>query len=130
MDKKNKTILVVDDEKDFLELMKSRLEASGYDVATASNSKEAIDLAEEREFDLILMDLVLEGNKNGVEIFKEIRKIRPDAKAILITAYGPEEESRLLPEAWMAGIADDFLRKPVDPATLINAIEKHIGGKN
>lgn len=124
MPKKTK-ILIIDDNENQCETLKEIIEAKGYEVFTANNSHDALKLTRQEPPDLILLDLILKGDKNGLEIFKEIRIFMPEVKAILITGFGPEEEGRLLPASWQGGIIDEFLRKPLDSEELIRAIEKH-----
>lgn len=123
---KGTKILIIDDNINQCVTLKKILEAKGYRVFTASNSHDALELAMQEPPDLILLDLVIKGDKSGVEIFNSIRHIIPEVRAILITGHGPDEERRLLPSAWNEGIIDEFLRKPVDHEELIKAIEKHI----
>lgn len=120
-------LLIVDDDPDQCAVLKKILDAKGYETFTAVNSQEVLKSIGETEFNLILMDLVLKGDKNGVEIFKEMKKIKPGIKAILFTGYGPEEQMRLLVEAVAEGMIDEILRKPVWTDELIKAIEKHTG---
>ena len=124
MPKKTK-ILMIDDNINQYITLKKILDTKGYQVFSANNSSDAVELASKERPDLILLDLILKGDKNGVEVFKDIRIIMPEAKAILITGFGPEEERKLLPSAWQEGIIDEFIRKPIDPEELIKAIEKH-----
>ncbi len=118
-------ILLIDDNVNQCITLKKILDANGYKVFAANNSRDAIELAKREEPDMILLDLILKGDKNGVEIFKDIRTFMPKARAILITGFGPEEERNLLPSAWQEGVIDEFIRKPIDPEELIKAIEKH-----
>ena len=118
-------LLIVDDDLNYRKTLKKILDTKGYQTFTAANSQEAFELIAETDFNLILMDLLLKGDKNGVELFKEIKKANPNVKAMLFTAYGPQEEHRLLMEAQLEGMIDEFLRKPIDPEELIKAIEKH-----
>lgn len=122
----NKTkILLIDDNVNQCITLKKILEAKGYQIFSANNSHDAVAMARQEQPDLILLDLILKGDKNGVEIFKDIRIIMPEVKAILITGFGPEEERKLLPSAWQEGVIDEFIRKPIDPEELIKAIKKH-----
>ena len=123
---KKTKILFIDDNENQCITLKKILEIKGYQVFTANNSHNAIELARQERPDLILLDLVLKGDKSGIEIFKDIRVIMPEVKAILITGHGPDEERRLLPAAWQEGVIDEFIRKPIDHEELIKAIEKHI----
>ena len=122
---KIKKILLIDDDFNQCVTLKKILDAKGYQTFTAANSKEAFKLVAETDFDLVLTDLILKGDKNGVEIFKEMKKIKPDIKVMLFTGYGPEEEHHLLMESQLEGMLDEWLRKPIEPDELIKAIEKH-----
>ena len=120
-----KKILLIDDDFNQCITLKKILDAKGYQTFTAANSKEALKLVAETDFDLVLTDLILKGDKNGVEIFKEMKKIKPSIKVMLFTGYGPEEEHHLLMESQLEGMLDEWLRKPIEPEELIKAIEKH-----
>ena len=120
-----KKLLIIDDDFNQCITLKKILDAKGYQTFTAANSQEAFKLVAETDFDLVLTDLILKGDKSGVEIFKEMKKIKPDIKVMLFTGYGPEEEHRLLMESQLEGMIDEGLRKPIGPEELIKAIEKH-----
>jgi len=119
-------LLIVDDDLNQCKTLKKILDAKGYQVFIAAGSQEAVKLVIETEFDLVLMDLLLKGDKNGVEIFREMKKMRPQIKVMLFTGFGPEEERRLLMEAQLEGMIDEFLRKPIELEELIKAVEKHV----
>ena len=120
-----KKLLIIDDNFNQCVTLKKILNAKGYQTSAAANSKEAFKLVAETDFDLVLTDLILKGDKNGVEIFREMKKIKPNIKVMLFTGYGPEEEHHLLMESQLEGMIDEFLRKPIGPEELIKAIEKH-----
>jgi len=122
-------LLIVDDDVNQCKTLKNILDKKGYLTYTASGSEETLRLVREKAFDLVIIDLILKGDKNGVEIFKEMKKIRPGIKAVLFTGYGPEEETRLLHEAIEEGMLDDILRKPIWPEEIINTVEKYTGGE-
>ena len=121
--------MVVDDDQNQCKTLKRILDMNGYQTFTASRSQDALSLLKEMEFNLVFMDLVLKGDMNGIDIFREMKKIRPDVKAILYTGFGPEEEMRLLFEAVTEGMEDEFLRKPIEPGELLETVKKHTGGK-
>lgn len=122
-------LLVVDDDQNQCRTLKQILDMNGYQTFTASRSPDAFSLLRDTDFDLVFMDLVLKGDMNGIDIFKEMKKIKPDVKVILYTGFGPEEEMKLLFEAVTEGMADEFLRKPIEPGELIAAVRKHTGRK-
>lgn len=121
-------VLIVDDNENECRTLKNILDKAGFKASTAGGSAQALAMVQETDFNIIFMDLVLKGDQSGVEIFRQIKKLRPEAKVILFTGYGPEEETGLLKEAIMAGMTDEFLRKPVWPEEMLKAIEKHSGG--
>jgi DNA-binding NtrC family response regulator len=120
-------LLVVDDDQNQCRTLKKILDLNGYQTFTASRSQDAFSLLKETAFDLVFMDLVLKGDMNGIDIFREMKQIRPDVKAILYTGFGPEEEMRLLIQAVNEGMEEEFLRKPIEPEELIEAVKKHTG---
>lgn len=112
-------ILVVDDEQDICYMLQEVLELKGHDVATADNGLKALELAAGRAFDFALLDMKMHG-MNGVETFRSLKKILPDIKVIIISAYAGDE---LIEEALREGAVAALL-KPVDFDALFEAIDK------
>lgn len=115
----NGSILLVDDNPAFLDSTKDLLEIEGYQVFPVSSSKQAMEMAVEREFDMILMDIKMPG-KNGVECFLEIKKHRPKARVILMTAYSLED---LVRDALREGVLA-VLPKPLNIERLLMLIRR------
>ena len=86
-----KLILIVDDEPDILRLVKFGLEKHGYDVLTATNGQEALELACDEKPDLVLMDIVLKGKMDGIETAGQIN-FRFNIPVIYLTAYTEDEK--------------------------------------
>jgi CheY-like chemotaxis protein len=86
-----KKILLVDDEKDILTVMKSRIESWGYDLITASSGKEAIDALTGKNPDIIILDYLMP-EMDGLKTLEEIRKIDRKVPVIMFTAY-PDKKS-------------------------------------
>jgi len=86
----NKKILVVDDEPDFLKMIKIRLEANDYNVIVASNGKEALEQIKSVIPDAVLLDILMPGI-DGLEVLKRIRKTNPNLPVFIITAFSNEE---------------------------------------
>jgi len=110
-----KKILVVDDEKDILELLSYNLTKEGFEVITARNGIEALELAKKGP-DLIILDIMMP-EMNGIEVIRELAK---DAKTasipiILLTAKGSETDEIVGLEIG----ADDYIVKPVKIGKLI-----------
>jgi DNA-binding response OmpR family regulator len=104
---KGKSVLIVDDEKNIRLTLSQALEALEVETDTAANGEEALAKLQEGEFGLILLDLKMPG-MDGMEVLREVSKIRPDIRIIILTAYGTVESAV---EAMKLGAAD-FIRKP------------------
>lgn len=115
----SKKLLVVDDDTNFLKLIRMRLELAGYEVVTALNEDEAIALAKERIFDLSIVDLKLV-HKDGISLMEEMHSINPYMPIIILTAHGSIGSAV---EATKKG-AFNFLNKPFDPEELLLQIER------
>jgi CheY-like chemotaxis protein len=83
------TVLVVDDNEDLLETFAMILKRHGFFVETAENGCSAVDKIKKHRFDVALMDIVMP-EMNGVEAFRKIKEMRPDATIILMTGYSDE----------------------------------------
>ncbi|AHF05980.1 response regulator transcription factor [Desulfitobacterium metallireducens] len=106
-------ILLVDDEKNILKVLKAYLQQEGYSVTTATNGLLALTIFKENKFDLVILDLMLPG-LSGQEICKEIRKIAP-TPIIMLTARDEEDQK-------IQGLslgADDYITKPFSPREVI-----------
>lgn len=114
-----KKILIADDEPDILEILQYNLRNEGYEVATAKNGNDAIDMAKRFQPDLIILDIMMPG-KNGIEVCNILR-LQPafnDTLIIFLTALSDEgSEVKGLETG-----ADDYLTKPVSPKILISKV--------
>ncbi len=110
-------ILLVDDNRDFTEMLSIVLEEEGYIVDMASNSDEALRLISAKKFDAVFFDVRMPG-MNGVECFLAAKKIEPDIKYFLMTGYSADT---LLERAMERGICE-ILFKPVDTKRLLDLL--------
>ncbi len=115
-------ILVVEDETIMRESLKDWLQEGGYQVATAEDGEQALQMAQEQEFGVAVLDLRLPG-KDGIEVLREVKERQPQLKGIIITAY-PSVETAV--EAIKVG-AVDYLTKPFAPDELEKLIEQVLG---
>jgi signal transduction histidine kinase/CheY-like chemotaxis protein len=117
------TVLVVDDAPEIVESISEILEINGLNTLSAYNGKEAINLYREDSqiIDLILVDMSMPG-MNGAETFEQLRRIRPDAKIIVLSGYSDRELLRYFPNDRPAAI----LAKPYDVNSLIQTIREHL----
>jgi DNA-binding response OmpR family regulator len=115
----SKPILIVDDEKNIRLTLSQALETLGNPIDAAANGEEALSKLKEKEFGLILLDIRMPG-MDGMEVLRRVRKIRPDIRVIMITAYGTVESAV---EAMKMG-AVDFLQKPFDPEEIRELVSR------
>ncbi len=108
-------ILVVDDEKDIVELLVYNLSKEGYGIITARNGKEALEKAKQKP-DLIILDIMMP-EMNGLQVIQELKKDRTTANipVLLLTAKGTETDEIIGLEIG----ADDYITKPVKLGKLI-----------
>ena len=120
-----KRILIVDDEESILMVLKNSLTLSGedYQVVTASNGDEAIDQLHQKTFDLVVTDYLMAG-LDGLELMAEVRVIQPDARIIMISAYGTDE---LETEADGLQVYR-YLEKPIEIDTFRRVVKEALGG--
>ncbi|MBT8372684.1 MAG: response regulator, partial [Deltaproteobacteria bacterium] len=81
------TILVVDDEKNYLLVLSAVLEDEGYEVMTALGGQDALEIQKASDLDLILTDMKMPG-MDGIELLENIKLEDPDLPVIMMTAYG------------------------------------------
>ncbi len=112
-------VLLVDDEKDFLEVLGERMKIRGMDVSTAATATEALSLTEDQSFDAIVLDLMMP-EMDGLEVLQNIKAKNPELQVILLTGHGSIEKGV---EAMRLG-AMDFVEKPADLESLTEKIKK------
>ena len=114
-------ILVVEDDVAHAEALQMALESENYEVECAVNADSALDRLRAREFDLVLTDLVL-GERDGLELLREARRMLPDLSVFLITGHGSIETAvRAMREG-----AADYLTKPVNLAELRSRVAREV----
>ncbi|MBA7651078.1 Regulatory protein AtoC [subsurface metagenome] len=112
-------ILVAEDKESFREYIKEVLKTGGFNVFDTENGKEVMGLFENKDIDLVLLDLRLPG-KDGIAISREIKKVDSTVPIIIITAYGTVDNAVA---AMKLGVYD-FIEKPVDPDRLLHLINR------
>lgn len=112
-------VLIVDDEKDFLDIIAERIGARGIDVSTASSAEDALRMIEQESYDVVVMDFMMPA-LDGFKALKLMKTKQPEMQIILLTGNVPEEK-RI--EARALG-ALDVIEKPPDLQDLIQKIKK------
>ncbi|WP_234859315.1 response regulator transcription factor [Aquimarina aquimarini] len=120
MNKKEITILLVDDEPDILEIVGYNLNAEGYSVITAENGIEAVKIAKKKKPHLIILDVMMP-EMDGIEACEHIRKI-PDLQNTIITFLTARGEDYSQVAGFDAG-ADDYITKPIRPKVLVSKVK-------
>ncbi len=118
---KDKSVLIVDDEKNIRLTLSQALEVLNVETDTAANGEEALAKLKEKEFGLILLDLKMPG-MDGMEVLRRVREFRPDIRVIILTAYGTIESAV---EAMKLG-AVDFIQKPFSPDEIRGLVSRVI----
>ena len=112
-------IMVVDDEQNYRDVLKMILTAKGYDVDTAGNGQEALDLLEKAAYDVVISDLKMPV-MDGYALLQQIRQRQYDTEVIILTAFGTIEKAV---ETMKAG-AYTYVTKGNDPEELLIELEK------
>ena len=111
-------VLLVDDEKDFLETLAERMRNRGMAVDTCSSAMDALKRIDTESYAAIILDLKMPG-MDGLEALKLVKERRPELQVILLTGFGTLEKGI---EAMKLG-ATDFVEKPADLETLTQKIK-------
>jgi DNA-binding NtrC family response regulator len=114
-------ILVVDDDRAMREMLASLFKERGLWVEEAASAKAALELAADRDFDVVLSDIRMPG-LSGIELVGQLRRLRPNAPVILMTAFGTIDSAV---EAMRAG-AFDYITKPFEPDAVTFAVDRAI----
>jgi len=117
-------VLLVEDDPIFQEMLKSVLEQYSHTVAEARTAAEAVAQAKGQNFDLLLSDVRIAGAEDGVESLRQIRKLQPDIRCILMTGYADAE----VPLRAAGLCANDYLLKPFKIQTLLQSVRSVLGG--
>lgn len=112
-------VLLVDDERDFTEILSERMESRGLDVDTAASGPEALEKVKQRPYDAIILDLAMP-EMDGIETMRRLLDENPDLQVILLTGHATLQKGV---EAMKLG-AVDFLEKPAEIQKLMEKIEE------
>ncbi|MDL1978085.1 MAG: response regulator [Deltaproteobacteria bacterium] len=102
-------VLIVDDEKDFVEMLSLRLNEMGEIVTAVYNGQDCLDTLGENEIDVVILDIKMPG-MDGIEVLQEIKKRFPIIEVVMLTGHGSAESAV---EGMKLG-AFDYLLKPAD----------------
>jgi len=119
-DRGTKRILLVDDDQEIVESMRTVLETRGYEILVAKDGNQGLVMAESEEPDLVVLDMMMP-KRSGFLVLEKLRRSRPDPmRVIMITA---NEGSRHKAYAEMLGV-DDYIRKPFAMDRLLESVDR------
>jgi two-component system alkaline phosphatase synthesis response regulator PhoP len=119
MESKFKKILIVDDEQDIVEIISYNLLKEGYEIATAKNGAEALEVAAVYNPDLVILDIMMP-KMNGVEVCKILRSKPQYNNTLIIFLTALSDESSQI-QGLETG-ADDYVNKPISPKVLVSRV--------
>jgi len=114
-------ILVVDDEKNILKLYQAELEDEGYTVVTANSGREAMDIFESENPDMVTLDILMP-DIDGIQILRQMKEKRPDIPIIMLTPYDYRDDFSV----W---VSDAYVVKSSDLSNLKATIKQIIEGR-
>jgi len=116
-------VLVVDDERDTLDLIDLTLRTAGYDIHLANSGAESLEMLRSNNFDIVLLDIMMP-DISGFDVLRTLNEEMDNHPPIIfLTAKSMPEDRQ---EGMELG-ADDFLAKPVTRGSLLDTIKKHTG---
>lgn len=115
-------ILIVEDDVNLREALEDTLQLAGFNTTSAENGQQALALIMKNNYDMVISDVAMD-KMNGHELLREVRRIKPDLKILLMTAYADISEAI---QAIRAG-AVDYLVKPFQPKQLVKQINHFVG---
>jgi DNA-binding NtrC family response regulator len=117
-------VLLVDDEKEFVQALSERLKLRDYDVTTSLSGDDALEKIKHYNYDVVILDVAMPG-VDGIDALREIKKMKPLTEVIMLTGHGTVEAAI---EGMRLG-AFDFLIKPCNTEDLDTKIKKAQGRK-
>jgi CheY-like chemotaxis protein len=121
----DKTVLLVDDDADFVEMNRALLAENGDTVRVAFNGKQCLEEVQRKRPDLIILDMVMESPNDGFDVSRELRSSETTCAIplVMITSVNDCIPFRLEPDhTWLP--VDALLEKPVDPQLLLAVVNK------
>lgn len=116
-------VLVVDDERDTLDLIDLTLRTAGYEIHLANSGAESLEMIRSNSFDIILLDIMMP-DMSGFDVLRTLKEEMDNHPPVVFLT------AKAMPDDRQEGMdlgADDFLAKPVTRGSLLDAIKKHIG---
>lgn len=123
MDCRSKKVLVVDDEETVGIGMSEMLKDAGFDARYVTSAPQALDELKNVEYSLVFLDMVMPG-MNGLDAFREIKKLRPGTRVVLFTGYFKDADKAIF-EGVKEGMIDVYIRKPFFSDEIVSTAMKY-----
>ena len=123
------TVLLVDDDADFVEQNRLLLEENGYRVRSAHNGRQCLDEVGAHRPDLIILDMMMESENEGFDLSRELRnsEYTKGIPLVMITSVNDIRPFRIEPDrTWLP--VDALIEKPVDPRLLLDVVNRILAG--
>jgi DNA-binding NtrC family response regulator len=117
--RKKLKVLLVDDEKEFVESLSERLELRNLDAKIAYDGEQALQAVKEGAPDFMVLDLRMPGI-DGIEVLRRVKKTNPDVQVVILTGHGSDKEVKMATKLGAAG----YLEKPIDIDKLVGVLNK------
>lgn len=119
------TVLIIEDDYNILLMIKRMLEPFGFEISLASNGQEGLEMFHKLDVDLVITDIIMP-EKEGLEIIREMRRVRPDLKIIAMSGGGKISADNYLETARIFG-ASKILEKPFTRNQIVSAVQDILG---
>ncbi len=119
MEKKEKKVLVADDERDILEIINYNLTSEGYEVYSAKDGNEALDMARKIHPELVILDIMMP-YKTGIEVCQILRSSEEFDNTLIIFLTALSDETSHI--KGLESGADDYVSKPISPKVLVSRV--------
>jgi CheY-like chemotaxis protein len=114
MNQKNLKILVVDDEEVVAEVLGKLMEVDGHDVTVTLEAKKALEIYQEKRFDIVFTDISMPG-MNGIDLTQKVLEMDKDAKIVTVTGHvGTQEIEKILNTGAKSFLKKPFTKKDID----------------
>jgi PAS domain S-box-containing protein len=121
----NESILIIDDDEVQRNVTSRLLKNLGYDIYTVESGERAIEFLKEKQFDLLILDMVMPDGIDGTETYRQILKINPNQKAIIVSGFSMSDRVR---EAQRLG-AGEFVPKPITRKKIALAVRNELDSR-
>lgn len=120
-----KKILIVEDEKILAEMYKEKLEKEGFEIFLGFDCQESLKLTKEKKPDLILLDILLPGNENGISFLRKMRE-DPEISEIPVIAFSNYDDGKTKKEALSLGAKEYLIKTNYTPQEIAEKVKNYL----